>query len=501
MCGASHRPIRSATGLTVTGRTDGKLANALDVCPAPHLPQPSVSPRPARRRCYHPAMESPDADRSAAWQRLARRVARRVNLAWWLDATALPLVILGLAGACAILILRRESPGTPLLALGGWALGAVAAIAATGWLRARRRFESTASALVRIEATMQLRNRLSAAQAGVTSWPDPPPRIDDGLRWRWSRVAAAPLAALACLAAGLLLPVSARPEPAPPPAPLAWQQIEDQLGLLDERQLADPQGLEETRRRLDELRRQPPEDWFSHSSLEATDNLRRAHAAELDRLQRELGQAERALGSLQQTDPAPAKAERNRLAEQFDQALQGLQQGALKPNPELLKQLAQLDPKALDQLDPKQFEQLRDALRQHADALKECQGGGDQGDQGLDKLLAEAEQAEREGRVDQEGEGAGRGGVNRGPGTDPNVLGRKSDHLDTGDLTGLETKDLSRSLPGDLLELQDGAHEIDKSPLAPTAGGAIGSTGRGGDQVWREALDPAEQQAVKRFFE
>ena len=30
-----------------------------------------------------------------AWQSLARRVSQRINLAWWLETTTIPLVILG----------------------------------------------------------------------------------------------------------------------------------------------------------------------------------------------------------------------------------------------------------------------------------------------------------------------------------------------------------------------------------------------------------------------
>jgi hypothetical protein len=38
-------------------------------------------------------------------------------------------------------------------------------------------------------------------------------------------------------------------------------------------------------------------------------------------------------------------------------------------------------------------------------------------------------------------------------------------------------------------------------PAKATQGGATEATGTGGDRVWREALDPDEQRALKRFFE
>jgi hypothetical protein len=81
------------------------------------------------------------------------------------------------------------------------------------------------------------------------------------------------------------------------------------------------------------------------------------------------------------------------------------------------------------------------------------------------------------------------------------VLGTEKDKLDTGELTGLEAKDLSRSTPGDLLELQNGEHDVDRNTSRLTEGGDTAATGRGGDRVWRDSLDPEEQRALKRFFE
>jgi hypothetical protein len=91
--------------------------------------------------------------------------------------------------------------------------------------------------------------------------------------------------------------------------------------------------------------------------------------------------------------------------------------------------------------------------------------------------------------------------VDRGPGHAPNPLGKEHQKLNTGELSALESKDLSHASPGDLLQLQDGQHHIDKTRQAPTDGGKLGSAGSGGDQVWKESPDPSEQAALKRFFE
>ncbi|WP_193213204.1 hypothetical protein [Luteolibacter marinus] len=433
-----------------------------------------------------------------AWQRHAKTVARKINTAWWIETLSVPLVVLGLLGACALLLVRREMPDAPLWILAAATAGTVAVLAAIAWLIARRRFEKPALSMVRIEASMRLRNALSAASAGVAPWPELPKQVDAGVDWHWQRVIVPPVAALGFLAAGMLIPVSARDTgPADhPDQPMAWENLEADLERLDQEEMIDETYIEEMRKKLEELRSQEEEDWFSHSSLEATDTLKKEHANQVEKLDRELTRADRALGNLEKNAGGMSAAEKDRLLNQFDQALQGLRNGALKPNPQLLDQLGQLDPNNLG-LNPEQLQQLRENMKKAGQACKDCQGGGEgQGDEWLDELLGgDGQDGEKQG------EGPGKGGVDRGPGHAPGVLGKEGDKIDTGDLTGIESKDLSRALPGDLLQLQDGEHDVDKTPIGARAGGAAGSTGDGGDRVWKDALDPDEQKALKKFFE
>jgi hypothetical protein len=160
------------------------------------------------------------------------------------------------------------------------------------------------------------------------------------------------------------------------------------------------------------------------------------------------------------------------------------------------------------------MKQMQQNLQKGAEQLKEQgqgqNGEGGQGEEWLDELLADGShpgdkkcqgEGEGEGEGEKDGEGPGKGGVNRGPGHDPNLLGKASQELETGDMQGLKATDLSKSLPGDLLELQDGEHDVDKSASQTKAGGDVSDTGKGGDRVWKESLDPQEQKALKKFFE
>ncbi|MDB6077196.1 MAG: hypothetical protein JWO82_943 [Akkermansiaceae bacterium] len=459
-------------------------------------------------------MQTPPENTGPAWSRHAERVARKVNLGWWLQALSTPLVVTGLAGACALLLIRRsaaqQSPA-------GWVLGAVTAgvvllVAGICWLVARRKFEKPDQSLVRIEAAMKLRNGLSAARAGVAPWPEVPAKVDAGLNWSWQRVVVPPVAAICFLTAGIFIPLSANgTSKRLPDEPQAWQKIEADLQRLEEdKDVLDEAYIEEVKKQLNELKAEDQENWFSHSSLEATDSLKQSHASEVEKLDRELGRAEKAISALQKENGL-TPGEKQALTNQLDQALQNLQSGALKPNSKLMDQLKNLDPKNLGQMDPEKMKQLKESMQKAAQAAKDCKDGGSQpgdgGGNGYSDELNDGNgkgdgQGEGEGEGNgQDGSGPGSGGVNRGPGHSPGMLGKEHDKTKTGDLTGVESKDLSHALPGDLLELQDGEHDVDKSARGPQAGGAAGATGAGGDRVWKESLDPSEQKALKKFFE
>ncbi len=432
------------------------------------------------------------------WQAKASQVARTVNFAWWLETLSAPLLVGAISGAVLLLVVRREVPQVEPWLLAAAIGGSLLVLGLACWARAAQKFEKPEQSLVRIEAAMRLRNSMSAARAGVAPWPAPVGKIDAGLAWQWPRLLVPPLGALVLLAAGLFIPMAVRNlHPAGvPEQPQAWKQLDTELDKLTKEEVVDEKYLEETRKKLDELKAQEEEQWFSHSSLEATDSLKKSHRAETERVERELGRADKALETLEKNAGAANQAEKNRLMEEFDQALQGLQNGAMKPNPALLEQMKQLDLKDMANLTPEQVEQLRENLKKHGQAMKDGQGKGE-GEDWSDELLA----GDGDGEGDKPGDGPGKGGVDRGPGHAPGVLGAEKDRVEIGKLTGLESKDLSRATPGDLLELQDGEHDVDLAPSAVSAGGTTEATGKGGDRVWRDALDPAEQRTLKRFFE
>ncbi len=433
-----------------------------------------------------PGENHPDScDHARWWLARAGQTARKVNLAWFFETLTAPLVIGSAVVSAGIVVVR--SHGSPI---GGAAAAAIttifAAALAFAWIRARRRFETPEQSLVRIESALGLHNALSAAQAGAAPWPEPvePSRKGQaGLRWQWRRLTIAPGLAVATLAASLWIPVhrgSAAATP-PPRQPLAWSQLDQELDALMETAVIEETYLDETRDRIEQLRSRDPAEWYSHNTLEATDSLAESHRSESHRLEDAMARAGQALERMRNADPDV----RLRQFDEYQRAIENMANGAMRPNEEMRKQLEAIGRDNLNQLTGEQLDQLRQQLRDAQDAMKDAQGLADPED------WADGPPMPGMGDPDEDGEHA------------PGVLGERSEHeMEDGEFTPLAARDLSKAALGDLLEIQTSPHgEDDPVPQTPQAGGTADATGRGGDRIWRDALDPDEQRTLRKFFE
>lgn len=450
------------------------------------------------------------------WQSRALTLSRRINLAWFLQLLSAPLLITAVLAATATIFIRREFPAITLLSISIALLTLLILLCIATLAIARKHFEKPERSLIRIEATSSLNTALSAASAGVSPWPESPPTPTPYLRWHLPKTLIPPLAALTLLALCLIIPISAREKTPTQPAqqPQAWSQLDSELEALAEDATVDEAYLEEMQERLEQLKAQEEKDWFSHASLEATDTLEEAHGSNTENLQRDMEEMQNTLEALSQNAEKLTTEQKQKLTEEFESALQGLENGTMKPNPQLLDQLSKLDPNHLGKLSPEQLSQLKENMEKLQESLKNASQGQGQGQgegegQGWeDQLLGEGQgQGDGQGNGQGQGEGEGQGeggpgsgGIQRGPGHDPNVLRDPKDPLNPGNLQALEAKDLSRAIPGDLLQLTDGKHTVDEKASTSSAGGTA-AKGKGGDRIWRDSLAPDEQRALKKFFE
>lgn len=307
-------------------------------------------------------------ERESYWRRRARALRLKINVGWWLESFAPLLVAAGTIAAGAVLLLRSKGAQVPLVPALAWIAGGMAVCGVAAFALSRRRFARPGDAFVRLESRHRLHNALTAAEAGVSPWPEPPAttvRLDDGVRWRWSWLSMPLALVTAVLVAAFRLPVSASGDDlaATFSEPLAWQQIEEMLEVLEEEEIVEPEALDEVRERIDELRDQPADEWFSHSSMEAADHERTRLEDSLEAMAADFDRAARTLEVLEKYSERVSPTAMERLAAEFGEGVAGLDASELPVNSELMEALKGIDPSQLRSIPKDQMAELRERLR------------------------------------------------------------------------------------------------------------------------------------------
>ncbi len=422
------------------------------------------------------------------WRKEGQRVARRVNAALWLERFSLPAALLGLVWGGAILFTRRYEPDALrwVHPVGACLLGLIALEA---WWHTRRKWCTEAEGLVRLEWVYGLHNALSSAAAGVLPWPEPLPTPADGrLRWRLPRTLAPLLLGVLLVAGAWKIPLSHAEEPeitVPKEEPLAWKKTEETLARLEEEKVVEPESIRPFAEKLEALRSQPQEAWYTQSLLEASDNLQQETAAAAARMAEQLAAAAEAL-RMEKIDPQNA-------ASLWKEAMGGLKDGALQPDAALAEALKKAMQEGISRLSPAELEALREQLQKAADGAREGTGT-------LQEALAalRAKQGEGDAQLQQ-----GPGGP--GPGGDHVPLHLRESStppLNPNETLPLSSDDTSRLALGDKMESLPSTPPDAPPQETPTQrdGGAITSPGAGGEAVWNDRLRPDEQAVLRRFF-
>ncbi len=450
-------------------------------------------------------------ERERRWCRLARAAALKINFGWLLEKFTPLLLASSILCALLILLFRAQGLEFSLGALWPYLAGGAALTLGIAWLRAQPSFEGLEDGLVRLEGRNGMKSALSAAHSGVAPWPELPAQVRSGVTWRWNWLVLPILSGLAFVGLSLVLPVSAfqgqRDEATS--EPLAWPQMESWLDQIEENRVVEEKAVEELRDRLAELRSMPEEDWYEHAAMEASDSLRDDISQSMRELQENLESAERSLGALDHLAEDLPREMRDRLMQDYEDAVKEMGLGGLPLNKDLLERLQGIDPAQLKQLSPEQLQKLRDQMRKNAQALREAGGerlgeGLSEDEQELQQLIDQFTQNSCPGGIGDPNapgsEGPGQGGIGRGPGTAPITLSDEESQVGSSKLEGVTNEDLSRALPGDLLRTAIGEHEIDENDPGIQQAGSVESVGGGGDRVWRDNLLPSEKEILKRYF-
>jgi len=430
------------------------------------------------------------------WVRAAQRLAMRRNIASWSDAFLPAFLGLTVIAALVLLALRLMGLAAELHILWiTWAGMLVAAALACAVIAGRRPF-SLPDSLSRLDEVGHLHNRLISAHAGIGDWPPLNPRIRDTVRWNWPRLTVPMLTSALLLAAAALLDL---PKLAvnshPNEEPIAWTQTESWLQTLGQAKILDQPALDKLKEDLGDLHNQPEKDWYSQSSLEAGDALRQQTGQSLRELQQDLEKSSDLLTQAQQASQMSA-SDLHALSASLQEAAKALQSGNLPANKELTGKLRTFDPSTLKTMSPDQMRALQQRLAAGAKVCGQCVGPnlGDGCVAGGD-----GHRSGKTGADDKFGKGAS--GIPGGGGPADLGLDDTSENLHTKRMEGASNDDPTRALPGQVIAIAKGKHNVDKTtPSGPVTAGAISSAGQGGDAVWRDSLTPDERQVLQRYF-
>jgi len=443
------------------------------------------------------------------WYKIATLTQKKVNFGWVMEKLALPLVIGSVVLAIGIIILRYYvlSFNFQLAIIVSSLI--VLALCIFGFYRAKRYFESKAESLVRLESYSNLHSSLTAAEAGKTSWPKVPDEVDAGIKWNYPRLIFPVVGSLLLLTISFLIPVEAVAPKISSAAPRSWENLTSELNEMKEKDLVQEDYIKNLEEKLAELKEQPEKDWYSHQSLEATENLTKRYKRELKQLSSNIDKVEKSMNMLKEHSRDMTEAQRSKVLEQFNNAMESLEKGQMKPNKELMEQLEKINPEKLGALSAEDIQKLRESMRGMSEELKkQLREGLLPGEQLSDDNENLPGSGGGQGAEGEEGEypnegnpGSGSGGDREGGGHAPKILGDEAEKLTPGEIENLKKRDDKQSAPGDLLETTEGGrHDVDTSKTDQQEGGETDNTGAGGEAVWEGNYLPDEKRALKNFF-
>ncbi len=441
------------------------------------------------------------------WRSKAAQFAAEYNFAWWLQSFLVALFFIGCLSAIAIIFIRKfDYPVVQALWVG---LGAVPVTAILCLWRTRGKFIRQKEALPLIDDANGLHNRLTCAAQGVGAWPAPFKKIKRAFRWN-------PRVILFSSAISILLPVIAcfiplgqtyAALPAATTLPAAWTQVEEWIEELKQAEVVQPEALDHFEAQLEQLKKQDPRDWYSHNSLEAGDNLRNRMDQSLGALDRNLQSAQDSLGQLSENKDHLSQSQAEELSAALNQALEGLKMGTMPLNKELADKFSQMDPATLKQISAAQMKELQQALKNAQSKTQSILGDkGQSTELQFDGELCENGDCAgancKDGKCPGKGHLPGKGGISRGRGDAPLILGQQESQVDITRRENLTNDDLRNAALGDSLGVGIGEHSRDQNrPLLNQSAGVTGSTGDGGEAVWRYQYRPEEEETLRKFYQ
>lgn len=429
---------------------------------------------------------------AADWKRQATQLAWFANVAWVVHRL-LPLWAFLNLFFCIGWVLVRDHLASTTPFWWGYACG-LFGVWLVAYFQAKGQFLDQQDGLVRLEQHLGLKNRLSAAMAGKVDWPVyrsvenfpytlVPTHAYTGL-----------VVSFVLLFVATMLPSIQGEAPVHYDAmeqPVAWEELEAMIAEVEPEAIIEERALQQLEEKLQQLRDQSPELWYTQSSLEAGEALKQQTLHDLAELAGHMQTAASILEARQQMDLTVADTEA--LDAAMEAALDGMAMGTLPLASEPLSELqASLASENLPLLDEAQMEALAQAMQSASDSLCEAcaLGAGELTAEGFAESLAAGSMK------------PGQFGINRGPGDAPLTLKATPTELQAAKKEGVSNEDFRNAALGETLETRTRPDSPDEAADAfelDTSDSAV--QGRGGDVIWRSNLTPDERALLEDFYQ
>lgn len=420
------------------------------------------------------------------WDAAVKRLQTRVNLIALLDKASMPVFCVGAVAAFLVYFMRRQEvdPLYSGLIVGGL----IAACLIWGWFQIRAGLFREKDSRAFLDEQLGLYGALSASVERNVELPQFPAKLGGAYKWDSYKSFYWIAGGVALLLLGVLLPLStdAETKPVIDSVPPALAQVEDWINQLEQQDDIEQETVEPLREQLDEFMKKSREEMYSHSGLEAADALKSHTENSMLDFARDLDALSNALGEMQSELNKGNEADTKDLSD----ALNALENAALQPGGQLAQSLTSIDPSSIKQLTPEQMKQLMDQLKNASDCVNQmCENGSSvmDPDESPYKLV--------------EGEGPGRGGVDRGRGDAPLVFNENGTESIKGTSEKLDSDNMSNASLGEQVGIQRGAHDVDPEQAHRVeSSGSASQPALGGDAVWTDNVSPREREALRKVF-
>ena len=437
------------------------------------------------------------------WHYYFKSLRRKLNCGWVLQRFEPLLLAYLLILLCVSFISKSRYPEfyeycpyfIELALLAGFSLCALIA-----YVLAQKKFFSLREVILHYDEKYHFNCALLRAYDGEQAWPALPDKLEGGFVLDLKKTFIFAGLTFALIFGAQWIPIAAKQKEIPLQQPSSWNQLDNLITNLEQDDTLDQQQISDFRDKLNELQNKEPDDWFTHSTLEASESLLSSlmqtseeHSRNVNEATQLLEQIEAMREYLEKIDKGEIQVSKEyeqqlrrtlqRLDKEWDDELKDLMRQYMKMNKDMLTEMKKMKPSEYvsgsgDVDQEKLKEWLRRMLEQKKQQCKACEGGGCSSCQG--------------------GGLPGRGDITRGPGDGGDPLGDKESEKQKTKVEAVRNEDMNRARPGELLGTSEGEHKLEKDQWRGSQeGGKTDNQGSGGDAIWKENLLPEEQELLR----